>query len=137
MCSDISDEWLNRELLETTTDSLNLRSHVKFVGYQSQTEVRHPLQQIGIFVLPSFAEGVSVIATQIAGVSELVEQGIKSKIQTYDRALDSLNERKSPQNSISNLLFNFADLRQFSVRSRQQRQLWLILKDGHSLFHRQ
>jgi len=78
----------DRELLEALTDSLNLRSHVKFVGYQSQTEVRHHLQQTDIFVMASFAEGVPVVlmeamaagvpvvATQIAGVSELVEHGI-------------------------------------------------------------
>ncbi len=78
----------DRELLEALTDTLKLRSHVKFVGYQSQTEVRQQLQQTDVFVMASFAEGVPVVlmeamaagvpvvATQIAGVSELVEHEV-------------------------------------------------------------
>jgi len=78
----------DREMLEDLTDSLSLRSHVKFVGYQSQTEVRQRLQQTDAFVMASFAEGVPVVlmeamaagvpvvATQIAGVSELVEHEV-------------------------------------------------------------
>lgn len=78
----------DREPLEALTDSLGLRSHVKFLGYQSQIEVRQHLQKTDAFVMASFAEGVPVVlmeamaagvpvvATQIAGVSELVEPGI-------------------------------------------------------------
>ncbi|GAP95439.1 glycosyltransferase [Leptolyngbya sp. NIES-2104] len=77
----------DREQLEALTDELNLRSNVKFLGYQSQAEVRHHLQKTDVFVMASFAEGVPVVlmeamaagvpvvATQIAGVSELVEHG--------------------------------------------------------------
>lgn len=75
----------DRAQLEALTDELNVRSNVKFLGYQSQAEVRHHLQQTDVFVMASFAEGVPVVlmeamaagvpvvATQIAGVSELVE----------------------------------------------------------------
>jgi colanic acid/amylovoran biosynthesis glycosyltransferase len=78
----------DRKMLEARTDSLNLTSHVKFVGYQSQSEVRERLQATDIFVMASFAEGVPVVlmeamaagvpvvATQIAGVSELVENQV-------------------------------------------------------------
>ncbi len=60
---------------------------VTFTGYLSQDEVAQALQACDIFVLPSFAEGVPVvlmealasekpvIATQVAGVGELVEEG--------------------------------------------------------------
>lgn len=60
---------------------------VTFTGYLSQAEVAQALQACDIFVLPSFAEGVPVvlmeamasrkpvIATQVAGVGELVVDG--------------------------------------------------------------
>ena len=78
----------DRSKLEQMTEQLELSSNVKFVGYQSQTEVRQYIQQTDIFVMSSFAEGVPVVlmeamaagvpvvATQIAGVSELVENGV-------------------------------------------------------------
>lgn len=64
------------------------RERVKFLGYQSQTEVAEALKSHDVFVLPSFAEGVPVvlmeamaaarpvITTRIAGVPELVEDGV-------------------------------------------------------------
>ncbi|NJM85531.1 MAG: glycosyltransferase family 4 protein, partial [Leptolyngbyaceae cyanobacterium RM2_2_21] len=76
-----------RTSLEASVQQLGLQSMVEFVGYQSQSSVRQYLQQTDIFVLPSFAEGVPVvlmeamatqvpvIATRIAGISELVEEG--------------------------------------------------------------
>lgn len=78
----------DRAKLEQMTARLGLDENVKFVGYQSQAEVRKHMQQTDVFVLPSFAEGVPVVlmeamaagvpvvATQIAGVSELVEEGV-------------------------------------------------------------
>jgi len=77
-----------RANLEHMTAQLGLDDNVKFVGYQSQAEVRKHMQQTDVFVLPSFAEGVPaslmeamaagvpVVTTQIAGVSELVEEGV-------------------------------------------------------------
>ncbi|GAX37570.1 glycosyltransferase family 4 protein [Nodularia sp. NIES-3585] len=78
----------DRQELQQMTDQLELSANVKFVGYQSQTEVRQYMQQTDVFVMSSFAEGVPVVlmeamaagvpvvATQIAGVSELVEDGV-------------------------------------------------------------
>jgi colanic acid/amylovoran biosynthesis glycosyltransferase len=78
----------DRSFLEQMSLQLGLQERVNFVGYKSQTEVRQYLQQSEVFVLPSFAEGipvvlmeamaagVPVVATQIAGISELVEDGI-------------------------------------------------------------
>ena len=65
-----------------------LGDHVSFTGYLSQDEVAAAMQSCDICVLPSFAEGVPVVlmealasrkpvlATQVAGVGELVEDGI-------------------------------------------------------------
>ncbi|PAX52225.1 glycosyltransferase family 4 protein [Brunnivagina elsteri] len=78
----------DRKLLEQLTIKFGLTQNVKYVGYKSQLEVREQLQQTDIFVMSSFAEGipvvlmeamasgVPVVATQIAGVSELVENGV-------------------------------------------------------------
>lgn len=74
--------------LEQMTDEFGLSSNVKFVGYQSQAEVRNYMQQTDVFVMSSFAEGVPVVlmeamaagvpvvATQIAGVNDLVEDNV-------------------------------------------------------------
>ena len=63
-----------------------------FTGYLSQSEVAQAMQAADICVLPSFAEGVPVvlmeamasrkpvIATQVAGVGELVEDGVSGFI---------------------------------------------------------
>ncbi|KAF3886335.1 MULTISPECIES: glycosyltransferase [Nostocales] len=78
----------DRAQLEKITDELGLTDRVEYVGYKSQAEVRQYLQQTDVFVMSSFAEGipvvlmeamaagVPVVATQIAGVSELVENGV-------------------------------------------------------------
>lgn len=78
----------DRLQLEEMSAKLGLNSNIKFVGYKSQEEVRKYLQQTDIFVMSSFAEGIPVVlmeamaaglpvvATQIAGISELVEDGV-------------------------------------------------------------
>lgn len=78
----------DRVELQTLSQNLNLGEVVDFVGYKSQAEVREVMQQTDVFVLPSFAEGVPVslmeamaagvpvVTTRIAGISELVEDGV-------------------------------------------------------------
>ncbi|MBW4634645.1 MAG: glycosyltransferase family 4 protein [Iphinoe sp. HA4291-MV1] len=78
----------DRQKLEQMTTTLRLSQNVNFVGYKSQAEVRNYVQQTDVFVMSSFAEGipvvlmeamaagVPVVATQIAGISELVEDGV-------------------------------------------------------------
>ncbi|MFV2053301.1 glycosyltransferase family 4 protein [Aliiroseovarius sp. YM-037] len=65
-----------------------LSDMVDFVGYKSQAEVAETLRRMDMLVLPSFAEGVPVVlmeamaagipvvTTRIAGVPELVENGV-------------------------------------------------------------
>lgn len=75
-------------MLEAQAQSLGIASQVSFVGAQPPDSVRSYLQSADVFVMSSFAEGVPVVlmeammsglpvvATQIAGVSELVEDGV-------------------------------------------------------------
>ena len=75
----------DRALIEDMARPLGERIH--FTGYLSQDEVAEALANADIAVLPSFAEGVPVflmealasgkpvIATQVAGVGELVKTG--------------------------------------------------------------
>jgi len=77
-----------RAKLEDETRSLGIDNIVEFAGYKSQDEVTAALQETDILILPSFAEGlpvvlmeamasrVPVITTRIAGVPELVEDGV-------------------------------------------------------------
>lgn len=74
-----------RMKLEDLASKLNLAANITFAGYQSQDAVADILSDTDILVLPSFAEGVpvvlmeamaartAVIATQVGGVPELVE----------------------------------------------------------------
>jgi colanic acid/amylovoran biosynthesis glycosyltransferase len=78
----------DRAMLEAQAQSLGIASQVNFVGAQPPEQVRHYLQLADVFVMSSFAEGVPVVlmeammsglpvvATQVAGVSELVEDGV-------------------------------------------------------------
>ncbi|MGB3669656.1 MAG: glycosyltransferase family 4 protein [Phormidesmis sp.] len=77
-----------RKELEKAAAEMGIADNLDFVGYKSQAEVRQYMQQSDIFVLPSFAEGLPivlmealaaglpVVSTQIAGNSDLVENGI-------------------------------------------------------------
>ncbi|MEL7207223.1 MAG: glycosyltransferase, partial [Actinomycetota bacterium] len=76
-----------RARFEALANRLGLDGSVSFVGYRSQAEVAEHLAETDVFVLPSYAEGVPVtlmealgsgvpvVATQVGGVSELVEHG--------------------------------------------------------------
>ena len=77
----------DRAALEARASALGLTGIARFVGYRSQEEVAAMLSEADMLVLPSFAEGlpvvlmealasrVPVIATPVAGVSELVRDG--------------------------------------------------------------
>jgi len=80
-------EGPERAALEAQAHELGVDDRVEFVGYRPQDEIRRYLRETDVFVLPSFAEGVPVVlmeamaaavpvvATDIAGVPELVEHG--------------------------------------------------------------
>jgi glycosyltransferase involved in cell wall biosynthesis len=77
-----------RASLQARARTLGLEDTVDFAGYRTQDEVAALLDAADMLVLPSFAEGlpvvlmealasrIPVIATPVAGVSELVRDGV-------------------------------------------------------------
>ena len=84
---EIAGDGPDRRMLEESAHELNISDRTKFLGYQSPEQVRDLLKRTDVFVLSSFAEGlpvvlmeamaagVPVVATHIAGIPELVEDG--------------------------------------------------------------
>ena len=78
----------DRAFLEDLTRRKGLTDRVTFLGYRTEAEVRRELEEADIFVLPSFVEGVPVsameamaagvpvIATNVGGTSELIQDGV-------------------------------------------------------------
>jgi glycosyltransferase involved in cell wall biosynthesis len=76
-----------RYKVEALIDKFELQNKICLTGYLNQKEVAKRLSESDVFILPSFAEGVPVVlmeamasgipvvTTQIAGISELVEDG--------------------------------------------------------------
>jgi colanic acid/amylovoran biosynthesis glycosyltransferase len=77
-----------REALESATHELGLEDRVEILGALAHPEVIEQMRSADILCLPSFAEGVPivlmeamalglpVIATQVMGIPELVEDGV-------------------------------------------------------------
>ncbi|MGB3760534.1 MAG: glycosyltransferase family 4 protein [Rivularia sp. (in: cyanobacteria)] len=115
----------DRTYLEQMTVDLGLSDNVNFVGYKSQAEVRKYFEEADVFVSSSFAEGVPVVlmeamaagvpvvAPQIAGVSELVENGVSGYIVPPG---DTISLAKSIEK-----LLNDAELRtKFGIAGRNK-----------------
>ncbi len=81
-----------RAALQARAKALGVTDIVTFAGAKTQDEVAEALSRTDLFVLPSFAEGVpvvlmeamasriAVIATRIAGIPELVEDGVSGRL---------------------------------------------------------
>ncbi len=98
----------DRPALEAEVAKRGLQDRIVFLGYRSQAEVAEELAQTDVFVLPSFAEGVPVVlmeamaaqvpvlTTRIAGVPELVEDGVNGRLvppgdtDAFAQALDEM-----------------------------------------------
>jgi colanic acid/amylovoran biosynthesis glycosyltransferase len=86
-----------RRTLERTARRLGVADRVEFAGALGQAEVAERLQRADVFCLPSFAEGLPVvlmeamaqslpvIATRIAAVGELVEDGVSGLVVSPSR----------------------------------------------------
>lgn len=101
--------------LEAHVAQLGLTDRITFTGYLGQQEVADLLKTADMLVLPSFAEGVPVvlmeamaarlpvIASRVAGVQELVEDGVSGHVlppgdvdtltSTIDRLLRNPEQR--------------------------------------------
>jgi glycosyltransferase involved in cell wall biosynthesis len=97
-----------RSSLQARAMALGLDNAVEFLGYCTQQEVAEQMNMADFLVLPSFAEGlpvvlmealasgIPVIATSVAGVSELVHDGKtgllvpSGDIEGLEEALDRL-----------------------------------------------
>ncbi|HYI38575.1 MAG TPA: glycosyltransferase family 4 protein [Thermoleophilaceae bacterium] len=89
-----------RDALERRAARLGLDGRVAFAGPLGQDEVREHYARADVFCLPSFAEGVPVVlmeamaaglpvvTTRIAGVPELVEDGVEGLLTLPGRADD-------------------------------------------------
>jgi len=81
-----------RAALEAEARAGGAADRIAFAGARTQQEVAETLARADLFVLPSFAEGVPVVlmeamasglpvvATRIAGIPELVEDGISGRL---------------------------------------------------------
>jgi colanic acid/amylovoran biosynthesis glycosyltransferase len=84
----IAGDGPDRQELQSMAQRLEIGNAIRFLGYQSQAQVRGLLAETDVFAMASFAEGVPVVlmeamaagvpvvATRIAGVPELVDDGI-------------------------------------------------------------
>ncbi|MDJ0615302.1 MAG: glycosyltransferase [Calothrix sp. MO_192.B10] len=82
----VGDGSLRGEI-ETAIAQLNLHNHIEITGWASSTQVRDQILAARALILPSFAEGLPVVAMEalalgrpvisscIAGVPELIEHG--------------------------------------------------------------
>ena len=85
---DVVGDGPSRAALSERAATLGIADRVVFHGYMDETGVRLRLAEADVFVMTSFAEGVPVVlmealaagvpavATRIAGISELIEDGV-------------------------------------------------------------
>ena len=82
----------SRASLVASVQRLGLADCVTFTGYRTQAEVREILSTVDVFALPSFFEGipvslmeamaggVPVVASNLPGIAELVEDGVGGRL---------------------------------------------------------
>jgi glycosyltransferase involved in cell wall biosynthesis len=88
----IAGDGPERASLEALAGRLGVSQNVRFLGYQTQSQVRQLLRETDVFVMASFAEGVPVVlmeamasgvpvvSSNIAGIPELVEDNVSGKL---------------------------------------------------------
>ena len=84
----VAGDGPDRDALAAQALALGIRDNVEFLGYQNQEQIAAHFRDTHAFVMSSFAEGVPVvlmeamaagvpvIATHIAGIPELIEDGV-------------------------------------------------------------
>lgn len=96
-------DGVDRPAIEQQIDRLDLRDRITLLGAVGQDTIRTHYAACDVFCLPSFAEGVPVvlmeamamrrpvIATRVAGIGELVEDGVSGLLVRPGR-VDALAE---------------------------------------------
>jgi glycosyltransferase involved in cell wall biosynthesis len=120
----LAGEGALRPELERRAERLGIAPLVSFLGAVSQDRLRDLYETASIFCLPSFAEGVPVVlmeamamglpvvSTRIAGIPELIENGVGGLLVAPGRA-DELADR------LESLLTDPALCRQLGTRGRE------------------
>lgn len=121
----IAGDGPDRGMLEERAQLLGLSNRVKFLGYQTQQQVRELLKRTDVCVLSSFAEGVPVVlmeamaagvpvmATCIAGIPELVHD-------EHNGLLVSPGDANSAAHAIRRLLEDPNLRNQFAAAGREK-----------------
>lgn len=140
----------DRAMLEGMARDMNIAECVAFLGYRSQEQLCGHLRETDVFVMSSFAEGVPVVlmeamastvpvvATRIAGVGELVEDGVSGFIVPPGDP-DSLAEKIEMLLADGALRARFGAagrarvVEQFDVR-KEAAKLYQLLAEGHPGF---
>jgi glycosyltransferase involved in cell wall biosynthesis len=139
----IAGDGPDRQALESLANSLNLGQAVRFLGYQSQGKVRELMARADIFAMSSFAEGVPVVlmeamaagvpvvSTNVAGIPELVEEGVSGYlVSPGDEA--ALAEKMSALLADGNLRSRFGAAgrkkveREFDIRIEARRMARML-----------
>jgi len=98
ICLMLAGDGPCRVELEHLADTMGLRQRIRFAGNVGQDRIPQLLAESDLFVLPSFAEGLPVVlmeamasgcpvvATRIAGIPELIEDGHSGLLVSPGRA---------------------------------------------------
>jgi glycosyltransferase involved in cell wall biosynthesis len=117
-----------RELLEQRIDELKIRDRVEITGWVDGHRIRELLAGSKAMVLPSFAEGLPVvimealarrrpvISTTVAGIPELVEDGVCGWLVTPGRARDLADAMRAALEAPAEKLRAMGDAGQARVR---------------------
>lgn len=134
--------------LEARAKALGLADSVTFTGYLSTEEVAAQLDAADIFVLPSFSEGVPVvlmeamaarmpvIGPKVAGVEELVEDGVSGfavppgDVETLGTRIVELLANSSSKRAKMGVSGRAKIETDFDVYKESQKLVALLRKDG-------
>lgn len=95
-----------RASLEELAEAIGIAAHVEFMGSLGQDVIRQRYEEADVFCLPSFDEGVPVvlmeamamglpvIASRVAGVPELVQDGVSGALVSPGTATELANALK-------------------------------------------
>ena len=132
-----------REELDAVVRRLGLARHIKFLGAVGQDEIRGHYAAADIFCLPSFAEGIPVVAieamamelpvvtTRITGIPELVDDGVSGvlippgRVDQLTDALERLVRSPDERRRMGRAARSKVE-QDFDVRRAGERMRWVL-----------